>query len=154
MRWSLAGKTHGRLAMERSFPSLIELSEEQCRHLLDQHRPTVGRVAFADDRNPDWPTILPVNYVWADGDIYFRTFEGSKLFAALRRQRVAFEVDEVDDDLHSGWSVVVVGPLDLVRSGYPGAVRSLRPWAADKPDHVVRIQARQITGREVVGPRM
>jgi nitroimidazol reductase NimA-like FMN-containing flavoprotein (pyridoxamine 5'-phosphate oxidase superfamily) len=139
--------------MERSFLGLIELSEEQCRELLDRHRRSVGRVAFADDRNPDWPTILPVNYVWAGGDIYFRTFEGSKLFAALRRQRVAFEVDEVDDDLRCGWSVVVVGPLDIVRGDYPSAVRSLQSWAGDKPEHVVRLQAQQITGREVIGPR-
>jgi nitroimidazol reductase NimA-like FMN-containing flavoprotein (pyridoxamine 5'-phosphate oxidase superfamily) len=132
---------------------LIELTDEQCRHLLQQHRSTVGRVAFADDRNPDWPTILPINYAWAGGDIYFRTFEGSKLFAALRRQRVAFEVDEIDDDLRHGWSVVVVGPLDIVRSGYPTAVRSLQSWAADKPEHIIRLQVQQITGRRVIGPR-
>jgi hypothetical protein len=75
------------------------------------------------------------------------------LFAALRRQRVAFEVDEVDDDLRCGWSVVVVGPLDIVRGDYPSAVRSLQSWAGDKPEHVVRLQAQQITGREVIGPR-
>ena len=102
--------TAWQVEMERSFLGLIELSEEHCRELLDQHRPTVGRVAFADDHNPDWPMVLPVNYVWVGGDIYFNTFEGSKLFAALRSQRVAFEIDEVDDDLRCGWSVVVVGP--------------------------------------------
>lgn len=138
--------------MEARFVGLIELTDEQCRQLLDQHRPTVGRVAFADDRNPDWPTILPVNYVWAGGDVYFRTFEGSKLFAALRRQRVAFEVDEIDDDLQCGWSVVAVGPLDIMRSGYPTAVDSLQSWAND-PEHVLRLHVQQITGRRVIGSR-
>lgn len=143
--------TAWQVEMERSFLGLIELSEEHCRELLDQHRPTVGRVAFADDHNPDWPMVLPVNYVWIDGDIYFNTFEGSKLFAALRHQRVAFEIDEVDDDLRCGWSVVVVGPLDIVRGDVPSAVRTLRSWASGKPDHVVRLHAQQITGREVMG---
>jgi nitroimidazol reductase NimA-like FMN-containing flavoprotein (pyridoxamine 5'-phosphate oxidase superfamily) len=109
-------------------------------------------LAFAEDRNPDWPMILPINYSYVDGNIFFRTFEGSKLFAALRRQRVAFEVDEIDEEVRHGWSVVVVGPLDTVRGDYPAAVRALQSWASDKPEHVVRLTVQQITGREVMGP--
>lgn len=139
--------------MEQSFHGPMDVPEEQCRKLLEQHRPQVGRLAFADDYNPDWPTILPVNYVCVDGDIYIRTFEGSKLFAALRRQRVAFEIDDVDVDVRSGWSVVVIGPLDIVRGDYPSAVHSLRPWASTTPEYVIRLRPQQITGREVIGSR-
>lgn len=139
--------------MGRSYVGLIELSAAECRELLEAHRPRVGRVAFAESNNPDWPTILPVNYVYVDGDIYFRTFRGSKLFAALSSQQVAFEVDGVEEDGRRGWSVVLLGPLDVVVDDPPDAVRSLHSWASDAPEHVVRLQVQQTTGRKVMGPQ-
>lgn len=138
--------------MERSFHGLIELTEEHCRELLEEHRPPVGRIAFVEDRDPHWPTILPINYSHAGDSIYFRTFEGSKLFAALRRQRLAFEIDGLDEDLGYGWSVVVIGTPEVVTGDAPDDVGVLRSWASDKPEHLVRLAITQITGREVMGP--
>ena len=54
------------------------------------------------------PVIFPVNYV-LDGDVVvFRSDPGTKLDGATLA-RVAFEIDHVDRDLKSGWSVVVQG---------------------------------------------
>ena len=101
-------------AMTRSHHRLIELTEQRCRELLASHLPRIGRLAFAEDGDPAWPTVLPINYVLVRGAVYLRTFEGSKLYAALRRQRVAFEVDEVDAAWREGWSVLALGRLDVV----------------------------------------
>jgi uncharacterized protein len=140
--------------MTRSHARLITLSEGQCRDLLRTHQTGVGRIAFAEDGNAEWPSILPVNYAYRDGAIFFRTFEGSKLYTALRRQRVAFEIDDVDKDWRQGWSIVALGTLDVARE--PGEHNSvdqmLRSWAADEREHLVRLDIERLTGREVIGP--
>lgn len=140
--------------MARSHHRIVELDEQRCRELLTGHDIHVGRVAFAEDGDPDWPTVLPVNYAYHDGAVFFRTFVGSKLFAALRRQRVAFEVDEIDDAWQTGWSVVALGSLDVVQDPAAAAAvgDTLQSWAADDDEQLVRISIEQLSGREVIGP--
>ncbi len=139
--------------MSRSSHRIVELDEDQCRHLLQSHRPRLGRVAFAEDGDPDWPVVLPVNYSYHDDGVYFRTFAGSKLYAALRRQRVAFEVDAIDADWHQGWSVMALGALDVVREASVVAAmdKALESWAADETEQLIRLSIDQLSGREVIG---
>ena len=59
------------------------------------------------------PLVFPVNYVLDGEAIVFRTGAGSKL-AAAERGPVCFEVDGVDREHHSGWSVLVGGRLEEV----------------------------------------
>jgi uncharacterized protein len=66
----------------------------------------VGRIGFCVDGAP---LVLPVNFVWFEGTVVFRTLEGQKLTAAAAAQTVCFEVDRWDPADHSGWSVVVTG---------------------------------------------
>lgn len=139
--------------MSRAHHRIIDLDAERCHGLLAGVGSGLGRVAFADDGDPDWPVVLPVNFVALDGAIYFRTFEGSKLYAALRRQRVAFEVDEIERDWRSGWSVLAVGRLDVVRdAGIAADVDAvLTSWAAEG-EQLVGLTVENISGREVFGP--
>ena len=132
---------------------IIELNQQQCRELLASNESRLGRVAFAEDGDPNWPTVLPVNYSYHGGRVYFRTFEGSKLYAALRHQRVAFEVDVVDVDWEQGWSVLALGSLDVVTDTHEiGTVDPLlRSWAADATEQLVRLDITQLTGREIFG---
>jgi nitroimidazol reductase NimA-like FMN-containing flavoprotein (pyridoxamine 5'-phosphate oxidase superfamily) len=131
---------------------IFVLTEARCLTLLASHQHRLGRVAFAEDGDPNWPSILPVNYAYHDDAVFIRNFEGSKLYAALRRQRVAFEVDEVNDDWGEGWSVVAVGTLELVRdSEQRDAVDGLLDsWAADARQYLVRLNIQQLTGREII----
>lgn len=140
--------------MTRQKHRIIELDESQCRELLTTHRARLGRVAFVEDGDPDWPTVLPVNYAVVDGTVFFRTFEGSKLYAALRRQRVAFEVDSVDEEWRDGWSVLAIGSLDVVRdAGLAAAAdEDLASWVATTDEQLVRLEIDQLTGRRVIGP--
>jgi nitroimidazol reductase NimA-like FMN-containing flavoprotein (pyridoxamine 5'-phosphate oxidase superfamily) len=140
--------------MTRDKHRITELDEQQCHDLLTAHAARLGRVAFAEGGDPDWPTVLPVNYAYVDGAVYFRTFEGSKLYAALRHQRVAFEVDAIDAAWHDGWSVVALGSLDVVRDRALMAVvdADLASWAAGSSEQLVRLEIDQLTGRRVIGP--
>jgi len=140
--------------MTRETHRIIELDEAQCRQLLATHPSRLGRVAFVEDGDPDWPTVLPVNYAVVDDTVFFRTFEGSKLYAALRRQRVAFEVDAIDETWQDGWSVLAVGSLDIERDAALSAAvdHDLASWAASEAEQLVRLDIDQLSGRRVIGP--
>lgn len=139
--------------MTHSQAGIITLSDDQCRDLLSTHQARLGRVAFAEEGQAAWPSVLPVNYAYSGGSVFFRTPEGSKLYAALRQQRVAFEIDEVDDDWQQGWSVVALGRLDLVRDPDVriSVSETLQSWVADATEHLVRLDIEQLTGRRIIG---
>lgn len=115
--------------MPQSHTRIITLSDDQCRDLLKTHKTRLGRVAFAEGGQAAWPSILPVNYTYWDGSIFFRTLEGSKLYTALRRQRVAFEIDEIQDEWQQGWSLSPTQPSNLsgsTSSSSPAVMSSAR----------------------------
>lgn len=126
------------------------LDHAECLRLL--RSVPVGRVVFSDQA---LPAVQPVNFVVLDGAIWFRTGEGSKLAAAARGAIVAFEADEFDEELRSGWSVSVIGQAEEVRDAeLVHAVRRLplRTWAPGRRDHLIRIGVHGITGRRLRWP--
>lgn len=124
------------------------LSIDDCRRLLDASR--IGRIAVMADGAP---LILPVNYRWHRGAVVFRSAAGAKVDAALHGAAVGFEIDAWDDELHTGWSVLVEGRAEEVFD--PDQLEELealglRPWAdhADR-NRWVRVIAEEITGRHI-----
>jgi nitroimidazol reductase NimA-like FMN-containing flavoprotein (pyridoxamine 5'-phosphate oxidase superfamily) len=88
---------------------LQALSRPECLELLARHN--LGRVAFTERA---LPAIRPVNYALVGSHVMLRTdVEG--LGRRLDGQIVAFEVDDVDNVMETGWSVVVTGTARLVR---------------------------------------
>jgi uncharacterized protein len=89
-----------------------------------------------------------------DGEgIVIRTASGSRLFGATRDAVVAFEVDEIDADTHSGWNVTVIGHAHAVRDPAEKKVLSalpLRPWAPGQRDEFLRIPLDLVTGRRLL----
>ena len=80
-----------------------------------------------------------------------RTDHGTKLLAALGGP-VVFEVDHLDEDSLSGWSVMVHGTARLSggREERPGSQnRVLRPWPEAERPHLLRIVAKKVTGRRI-----
>lgn len=125
---------------------LESIPPDECRRLLATL--SVGRIAFVDE---GVPSILPVNYRMHEGAVIFRTDYGA-LLHAVQGAATAFEIDAVEGDCHSGWSVLVQGQSEevwqeeqLVRIRTLG----LRPWAAGQRDHYVRITPALITGRRI-----
>lgn len=124
------------------------LSPEDCVSRL-QSAP-VGRLGFVDAGEP---VILPINFVWHDGRIIFRTAGGSKLSVAMMQRSVCLEIDDWDAREHTGFSVVVKGTADEVIDEATITEYEklpLRPWS--RPDlrtHWVRILPGDITGRAI-----
>ncbi len=124
-----------------------ELTAEECRKLLGEHH--LGRLALLDEEGP---VVFPVNYVFDRLGVVFRTDPGTKLDAAARGARVAFEVDAVDERTNTGWSVVVRG--DAAEVSDPKHLRRLRslplyPWAPGARTHYVRIAPSAVSGRRI-----
>jgi nitroimidazol reductase NimA-like FMN-containing flavoprotein (pyridoxamine 5'-phosphate oxidase superfamily) len=131
----------------RSTGRFTELSKAACEELLAQH--TAGRVGFAA---PEGPQILPVTYQYRNGNVVFRTSPVSVLSSLSRRTSVAFEIDEIDEQKHTGWSVLVLGFAQAMTHDYlltsaweTGPV----PWAEGTRNLFIEITPRTISGRSV-----
>ncbi len=126
--------------------ALKVLAERECIQLLASR--VLGRVAVVVDGEA---RVFPVNYLVDGDDIVFRTGEGTKLDAARAGALVTFEVDDSDPLYHTGWSVMVTGPLEAVTElrelrrmhGLP-----VRAWGRDGR-HVVRMPIARVSGRRI-----
>ena len=127
--------------------TLASLSEAECRELLATR--SLGRLAYV--ARAGVVDIVPVNYTMDGGTVLLRSGPGPKLQAAERREIVAFEVDDIDEQTRVGWSVVVtgvalrVGPEQAALT--PGAAPE--PWATGPRRYTVRITPRRIDGRRL-----
>jgi len=126
------------------------LSRSQCEELLAEH--DVGRIAW---RASTGLQLLPVSYVWYEGGIVFRTSPHGVLAELIEPSDVVFEVDRLDQQSHTGWSVMVNGRAHGVSS--PADLTEL--WSADGPvpwasvgvrNFFVRVTPRQMSGRSVI----
>ena len=120
------------------------LDRADCRELLQ--RETVGRVAFA---NGAFPMVLPINYVYVDDLIVFRTDVGLKLENVPMRA-VAFEIDGRSDA--SAWSVVVLGHAREVTTALGPRYDALRKAdisvvAPGSKVHWIAIEIQEVSGR-------
>jgi uncharacterized protein len=131
--------------------AVIELTLDplECLHLASTQ--TVGRICVLDD---GYPVAFPVNYrLIADGHgnavLVLRARTGSLI--AVPRERVGFEVDGIDSEHNTGWSVVVRGTLhDSDAADAPDWLMNFdpRPWVGDR-DTWLFITPTVITGRRL-----
>lgn len=130
--------------------SLEILEREECLDLL--HSVRVGRLVFTEHA---LPAVQPVNFRLWQGDIVIRVASGAKLAAAAGNLVVAFQADELDPDLRTGWSVTVVGHAQLITSVDDLLELSgvfLQPWVDGRRDYFVRIRTEKVTGRRLRSP--
>ena len=136
--------------MPRGGPSVgrfTELPSAACKELLAKH--TAGRVGLLA---PGGPQILPVTYQYRNHKVIFRTSRTGVLSGLERRTSVAFEIDELDERNHSGWSVLVLGFAKamthnalLTTAWESGPV----PWAEGTRTLFIEVTPRTISGRSV-----
>lgn len=123
------------------------LGRDECRSLLAS-RP-VGRLAYCSAFGP---RIVPMNHVLADASLLVRTAPGSDAAREVPGHFVAFEVDDLDDFLHAGWSVQVRGFAELLPAA---SIRMLdvaqtpQPWADGERSLVLRLPLTEVTGIRV-----
>ncbi|MFX0577876.1 pyridoxamine 5'-phosphate oxidase family protein [Nocardia nepalensis] len=134
-----------------SVRAIVELDRASALDLLASV--PIGRVVFS--RNA-LPAIRPVNHlVEADGRIIVRTRLTSRLTSAVRGNSdvvVAYEADEIDPLLRTGWSVVVTGLARPVTD--PERIaryeRLLHPWVDQLMDTVIEIEPSIVSGIRLV----
>jgi nitroimidazol reductase NimA-like FMN-containing flavoprotein (pyridoxamine 5'-phosphate oxidase superfamily) len=133
-----------------SMARLEPLDRDECLALLA--RGEIGHLAVGGNLHP---TIFPVNYVLDDETIVVRT-DSETLLARAHQHPVAFLVDEIDVEHHTGWSVHLWGRTSEVTDRDSAALRehvhglALNPWVEGPRAHWVRIIPTQITGRRLV----
>lgn len=130
---------------------MLELERSECLDLLAAHH--FGRLAVVMTNGA--PMIRPVNYAFdqSSQSVVFRTARGSKLHALLRAAKAAFEIDGIDEQSRTGWSVVIEGvtaevnrPHDVGRLNRLG----IEPWAPGPKPHWVAIRAWTVSGRRLM----
>lgn len=125
---------------------LVELDEAECLRLLGTVR--LGRIALSVGA---LPAVFPIHFALVGRDPVFRTEAGAKLSAASAGNVVCLEVDDVDPEFHSGWSVMVVGQAHVVTDGaelVEARQLPLQPWVG-AGDAFVRIRSAIVTGRRI-----
>jgi uncharacterized protein len=128
-------------------PVLEELSRAECLRLLATA--AIGRISYTRQA---LPAVEPVNFAFDDGVIVIKTDAGGKLAAAAHRAVVAFQADDLDLILRSGWSVTVVGRCEEVTDAGDVArldKLTLESWAPGAKDHFLRIVPTIVTGRKL-----
>ena len=130
---------------------LAIIERDECFELLAGEE--VGRLAVVVGGRPE---IFPVNYVVHGDGVVFRTDPGTKLAASVQGP-VSFEVDHLDKETRSAWSVILHGrahhitPFDSPQLRDRTAHLAIHPWTATPKLHLVRVVPTTVTGRRIKG---
>src|SRR5690242_10598672 len=129
-----------------------ELGSAECRHLIEEGG--VGRVAFQSALGQH---IVPVNFQVDRDSLVFRTTPHSELGRLGPASEAAFEIDELDVEHKSGWSVVARGLIEELPDNYETAAirffgKDPTPWARGDRRLYLRLTWRELTGRRLEAP--
>lgn len=126
---------------------LEDLEVAECRQLLVVTN--VGRLGYSAG---DEQRIVVMNYVVTRDHIVVRTSSDNDTARFARDSQVAFEVDYVDADTQSGWSVLVSGIADELPRSWLRAMdvgETPQPWASGVRPLYLRVPLTRVTGRRV-----
>jgi len=127
---------------------LDAIGRQQCLDLIESHH--LGRIAW---QAADLPQILPITYAMHQGSVYFRTLPDGLLAELAQQTSVALEVDELDQQTRSGWSIVLHGHTSAVSEPDEladlWASDSLVPWVSGNRTLFIRIRPDAVAGRIV-----
>lgn len=129
--------------------SLETLSRKEAVALLATI--AVGRVVFTVGA---LPAIVPVAFAVHDGAVVMRTSPDSRLAKAAPGGVLAFEIDDIDAETRTGWSVVVMGVATVVadpeaQAAIDGVVETFAPGHTDV---CISLPLTVVTGRRVTAP--
>jgi uncharacterized protein len=95
---------------------------------------------------------VPLNYTLVSERLIFRTGMDTEASGYLINRLVAFEVDQVDEFLQTGWSVLIVGNAGLMDETSLRLLdlqQSPQPWPEGSRSLVVQLPLTTVTGRRV-----
>ena len=122
---------------------LYDLTADECWRLAASA--PVGRLAWC---GPQGPTVVPVNFLVAEGRVQVRTAAYSAQARECDDSPVAFEVDRFDAGERAGWSVVMRGRAHL-QFGGPSDGEQPDVWPAGARGLLLTIEVDEISGRRV-----
>jgi nitroimidazol reductase NimA-like FMN-containing flavoprotein (pyridoxamine 5'-phosphate oxidase superfamily) len=127
--------------------ALEVIDRDECLRLLAAQ--PIGRLGYCIRGTPH---IEPVNFAVYEGDVVVNFATGTKLAAAARDALFTLEVDEIDPQTRTGWSVRVTGPAGWVESDAQKARLGevVRPWAPGERPYYMLIKPEQVSGRRIV----
>lgn len=131
-------------------PEMKALSSVECYRLLASR--AIGHLGVVCD---NYPLIIPVNYGLDQDIIVIRTDPGT-VVARADFHNVTFQVDDLNLEHHSGWSILVCGQAEgLTPAHSPELVARTRltdvhPWVTGERDHWMRIIPHGISGRRII----
>jgi len=134
------------LAMSRG-AKILDLDRAESLRLLAAKK--VGRLGFLHEGAP---MIMPMNFILTDERIVFRTLAHGAAAHAVTTA-VAFEVDDIDDFLEAGWSVVVTGTAELLTEEELARLLggdAPDPWVEGPRTLFVGVPIDQVSGRQLV----
>jgi uncharacterized protein len=124
---------------------LASLMAYDCWALLENAE--IARVAWQSESGV---AMVPVNYRVEDGAVWFRIDPASTLAREVGGARVVLEVDQVEPQSRTGWSVIVVGTAELVDYlDAPDVLVDMQVWAPGPHPLFVRVNASEVTGRRL-----
>jgi nitroimidazol reductase NimA-like FMN-containing flavoprotein (pyridoxamine 5'-phosphate oxidase superfamily) len=135
----MAGTRH-----ETDAAGIEVLGPDECRRTL-----TAGGVGCLGIPGSGEPILRPVNFVLHGDALVVRTAEGPILSAARRGDKASLEVHDIDRLEHTGWSVIVTGPMRELPTDAATLALPLRPWASGRKDRFVSIALDTVSGRRI-----
>jgi uncharacterized protein len=127
--------------------SMGVLDGAECRRLLSTA--SIGRIAFTDGA---MPAIQPASFAVRGDDVLIPTGLGSKMAAGSRGAVLAFEVDDYDLIVRTGWNVTVIGPSRLISDrDQVTALDALgvMPWAPTTTHCYIALHMALVRGRRI-----
>ena len=121
---------------------LVDLAVDECWTLAATA--PVGRMAWS---GPSGPTVLPVNFIVNGTSVLVRTTAYSEVARECDDSPMAFEVDDIDAEDRTGWSVLLRGRGHLEYG--PGETAGPDVWLSGPRTLRLRIDVTEVTGRRL-----
>lgn len=130
--------------MEIDRDGLEVLNRTECFRLLDNAH--LGRIAVSSGA---LPLVLPVGYVMDGDTIVVDAGRDLGLEFDMAGAVVGFEVDNLHENGHTGWTVMVTGVAQVVHDEVEASrLRQLFPDGSEHGDgHLVRVSCELVSGR-------
>ncbi|MFB9312718.1 pyridoxamine 5'-phosphate oxidase family protein [Nocardioides plantarum] len=123
---------------------LVELDVDECWELL--RRTPVGRLAW---NGAAGPTVVPVNYVATSDGIVVKTTAYSAAVRETDDSPITFQVDHIDPETRTGWSVLAHGRLDVDWSFGRVDAPEVDVWPAGPRPLRLQLEISTISGRRL-----
>jgi len=143
----LEGRSIVQVDDHRNARGFTVLARDDCMRLLG--RGGVGRIAVPGE---PVPTMRPVNFALQDGRIVMRTADGALWAAADARVGASFEFDEICNEDHRAWNVIVTGELERLGDAGEASGPPVKVWAPSPNERSITLRIADVSGRRVPDP--